>query len=120
MHSVITDFDEDEHVLDIPGYDSTESKKHAMKFIGALRTNYLHGGLVPSIVGAYLFSGNTFTKAFEFEVPSGFVSSKLDIVLGNHWRITPSMTFYFGKDPYKGVGLFRDRDEINLKIKYQF
>ena len=120
MHSYITDFDELEHILDVPGYDSTESKRHAMKAILALRSNYLHGKLVPSVAGAYLFSGNSFTDAFQTEYPSGFFSASTSIVLGNHWRVTPRVTFFFGKHPYKGVGLYRDRDEVNLKIRYQF
>ena len=27
---------------------------------------------------------------------------------------------FFGDNPYKGIGLFRDRDEVNLQVRYQF
>jgi hypothetical protein len=124
MHTYIADFEEDDNDLypfvDIPAYDSTEVTRHAMKAILALRTNYMHGMLVPSFTGAYLFGGNSVSDAFKFETPSGFASVKCDIVIGNHWRVTPAANFFFGKDPYRGAGLFRDRDELNLMVKYQF
>jgi len=36
------------------------------------------------------------------------------------WRMNVTVTDFFGADPYANVGLFRDRDEINLSLTAQF
>ena len=80
-------------------------------------TNYLHGQLTPKVVAAYIFPGNF--EDFEGK-SSGFISASLAVRLGVHWRLKLTVTDFFGADPYKSAGLFRDRDEINLGILCQF
>jgi hypothetical protein len=108
MQTCILDFDPEEHIIEIPNYDSTESKRNSFKLIGAVFTSYFHGLLTPKLVGIYAVS--------EGEIISG----SLSFILGNHWRAILAANFFIGSDPYKGVGLFRDRDEINATIKYQW
>jgi len=108
MHTWITDFDGAERIVEVPGYDGTLAKRHSFTLVGALFTNYLHGLLSPRIVGAYL-PGN-----------GGFLSAQLGVTLGDHWRFRLALNEFFGDNPYKGIGLFRDRDEVNITLKYQF
>jgi hypothetical protein len=95
-------------ILEIPGYDSTQAQEHSFRLVGALFTSYLHGMLTPRILGAWL-PGN-----------GGFMSLQLDVAIGNHWRILMAVNQFFGDNPYKGLGMFRDRDEVNVRVRYQF
>lgn len=108
MHSWILDFNPSERIIEVPGYDATLSKEHSFTIIGAIFTNYLHGMLSPRIIGAWLVDNG------------GFLSTQLGLTLGDHWRFRLALNMFFGANPYKGIGLFRDRDEVNLTIKYQF
>ena len=51
---------------------------------------------------------------------SGFVSLQLAISPSDNWRINLALTEFWGNKAYHGLGFFRDRDEINLRIRYQF
>jgi hypothetical protein len=108
MHSVVLDFDESEHLIDVPGYDSTPTKEHDIKLVAVAMTNYLHGLLKPKIVAVYALPKDA------------IISASLGFVIGNHWRANLAANMFIAEDPYKGIGFFRDRDEINLSVMYQF
>ncbi len=108
MHTWITDFEAADRIVEVPGYDATLSKRHSFTVVGAIFTNYLHGLLSPRIVGAWLPD------------QGGFLSAQLGVTLGDHWRFRIAWNGFFGDNPYKGIGLFRDRDEVNVTLKYQF
>lgn len=111
LHSIILDYDEKERMVAAAGYDSTRVSRHSMTIGGAIMTSYLHGLLVPSVSGGYLPQGGAH---------SGFLSLRLGLVLGTSMRAALTYTAFFGQDAYKGLGLFRDRDEVNLAASYQF
>lgn len=117
MHTAILDFDGGEHIQDIPGYDSTAVKQHAFKVIFAMGTRYLKGMIAPRLVAAWLVNSG---GKESLEASSGFISAQVGFIFGNHWRMKLAASFFMGGDPYKGAGMFRDRDEINLSIRYQF
>jgi len=110
LHTMVLDWDSKERYLDIPNLDSTETKQHSLTLVGAVTTSYLHGMLAPKIVGAYIPG----------PAPSGFVTAQMAMLFGNHWRAAVGATMFFGEDPYKGLGLFRDRDEVFARLQYQF
>ncbi len=101
---------EDEaNLVEIPGFNDYKVRKwDSMKFVFAAFTNYLHGMLTPKVIAAYVYPDN------------GFVAASLAVRLGVHWRLNFTATDFFGADGYKGAGLFRDRDELNLSILCQF
>jgi hypothetical protein len=110
MHTMVPDISEEEEsiLVEVPGFDDWNLQKHSMSLVAVINTQYLNGLLTPTIIGAWV-------------VPdSGFISASLDLRLGVHWRARLAVTDFFGKDAYKGAGLFRDRDEINLTILCQF
>lgn len=111
MHSMVPGMtEEDEELLvEVPGLNDYKTRKwDSMKFIFATFTQYLNGLLTPKLVVAYIYPD------------SAFISAELAVRLGDHWRVRLQVNDFFGADPYKGVGLFRDRDEINLSILCQF
>ena len=99
---------EREELVNIPGFNKYTVKPHEFKVIGVVGTSYFHGAFIPRVVGAYVHPH------------SGFIATTFGINLGNHVRLRLQITDFFGKDAYKGVGLFRDRDEINLRLRVQF
>lgn len=118
-------------VVDIPGYDTTMTSPYSTTLVFALLTNYFHGRFSPLIIAAYLpqymtddqvAHDWTFFAAIgeAFKKGSGFTSVQLRFSWDNHWRLELGMNQLYGYDPYKGVGLFRDRDEVYAKVKYQF
>jgi hypothetical protein len=110
MHTIVPNMsEEDKHILvEIPGFNEFLVKPHTMRIVGVIATNYFHGFLTPKIIGAYILPD------------SGFITAQVGFRLGDSWRLNLAVTDFFGKDPYKGVGLLRDRDEINLSIMCQF
>lgn len=119
MYSRVLDFEAEEHIIDVPGYDSTESNVESLTLVFSAFTYYFHGLLMPRLVAAYIPA-----KDFGFDLPDtyggGFVSGTFNFVLGTNWRATLGYTQFFGDNPYKGVGLFRDRDEAFARLRYQF
>lgn len=108
MHSVVLDYSEADNLIDIPGYDSSKTREHDIKLITSMFTNYLHGMLTPRLTVIYALPKDA------------IISASLGVVLGNHWRLNLQGNMFMGENPYRGVGLFRDRDEVNLSILYQF
>jgi len=123
LHSVVVDYDEDERMVSVPGFDSTMAKQHSLVTVFAIVTNYLHGLLKPKIVAVYIpdLAHPAWHEEWKAEnSDSGFLIAELGILLGNSWRAQVGWANFFGRKPYKGVGLFRDRDEAYLRLRYQF
>ena len=99
------------YMLGIPGYDTTEVSQMSTLFVFAALTSYWHGLFNPMVVAVYVHDN---------ENPSGFVSGKFRFVLGNHWRLETGVNQIFGTEPYVGLGLFDDRDEVYGKVTFQF
>ena len=118
LHSVVLDHDKTERMVSVPGFDSTMTKQHSLVVVGAIVTNYLHGMLKPKIVGVYI--PDLYNKKYSEACHAGFLITELGILLGNSWRMQVGWINFFGQDPYKSVGLFRDRDEAYLRLRYQF
>ena len=110
MHTVVPGLSDVEKsdLVEIPGYNEYTVRTHSWKAIGAMATSYYHGLLAPKLIGAYV------------SPQSGFLSLGLGVRLYDTWRLNLTATDFFGADPYQGVGLFRDRDEVNLTAQCQF
>jgi len=141
MHTVILDYDEDDQIIDVPGFDSTLVKRNAFTFVFSAFTNYFHGLMTPKLLVVYIpgtkddvtdedlaacaDAAQECTEemnryAYEGSNDSGLVSGSLGFTLGTSWRLTTGVNVFWGGDPYKGLGLFRDRDEVFTKLQYQF
>ncbi len=128
FHSWIADFEpasvadcasvKGDCILEVPGYDSTLMRRHHFRLGGSLFTSYLNGMLTPRVSGAWVFAADGWRR--NFKDGGGFLSVGVDLAFGRHWRLGVAVNQFFGDDPYYGMGLFRDRDEVNLKVRYQF
>jgi len=133
-HTVVPGLSETDKIdlIEIPGLNDFKVKVHSMKFIFAAFTNYLHGLLTPKVVIAWIppdpdrigrkDTDPSKMSSADFFTKSGmFISASLGLRLGDHWRAQLTVTDFFGwGGGYSGVGLFRDRDEINLSVLCQF
>lgn len=97
------------YATSITGYDTTKIDEIQSMYTIGILTSYARGLVSPTIIGVYDENSN-----------SGFVSTQLDFAFGDHWRIKAAYNFIEGEHPYEGLGLFRDRDEANLRVRYQF
>lgn len=118
MHTAILDFDSSDMAVEIPGYDTTVLQPHSFKLIGAIFTSYLHGMLSPKIVGVWAFARD---PSGELVDQGGLLSASLGMAFGDHWRLNLALNEFFqGHSKYDGLGLFADRDEVNLSVRFQF
>jgi hypothetical protein len=97
------------YAVAIPGYDTTKLAEISTTYALGIVTSYFQGLMSPTIVGVYDENNN-----------AGLVSTALDFTIGNMWRIKLAYNFIEGEHPYQGLGLFRDRDEVNLRVRCQF
>jgi hypothetical protein len=51
---------------------------------------------------------------------SGFVSFDVGFRVGPHYRFNVTVTDFFGGNPYRDIGLFRDRDEVHASATVLF
>lgn len=105
-------------ILEVPGYDSTLMRRHHFRVGWSLFTSYLHGMITPRVSGAWLFAADAWRR--NFKNGGGFLSVGVDFAFGRHWRLGLAVNQFFGDDPYYGMGFFRDRDEVNFRVRYQF
>jgi hypothetical protein len=110
IHSIVPGLDEkkDAQLTEIPGFNDYDVMQHQMKFALAIATIYMRGFLVPKVVGGFVYPD------------SGFYSLDLGVNLSPKFGMHLTATDFIGSDPYQRLGLFRDRDELNLSATVQF
>lgn len=98
------------YIVNIPGYDCTKVSKYSTMYAAALLTSYAHGLVSPFFVFVYEENSQSFLS-----------STALNFSFGNNWRVKLAYNQIYSPDPYDfALALFRDRDEVNLRIRYQF
>jgi len=97
------------YITSITGYDTTKIDEIQTQYIFATFTSYIYGMLTPKIIAVY-----------DENSKSMILSNSLALSFGDNWRILAAYNFIEGAKPYEGLGLFRDRDELNMRIRYQF
>jgi hypothetical protein len=116
MHTAVPTLTEDDvktgYLREVPGYNKWEAQKHSYRVIFAARTNYLNGKITLGLTGAYIPN--------PYADDSGFYSIDLGFRFGPHYRLNVTATDFFGKDPYRDLGLFRDRDELHAALSVLF
>ena len=60
------------------------------------------------------------TRSIETTGQGGFYSIDVGFRIGPIYRLNVIVTDFVGKDPYRDVGLFRDRDEIATNFTVLF
>ncbi|MCB9488360.1 MAG: hypothetical protein H6684_06485 [Deltaproteobacteria bacterium] len=115
------------HIVYAPGYDTTIPANMDTILVWAMFTSYFHGAFTPGVTAIYkprhVLMIEDASDVFDweaFEEGSGFVATSFKFAFGNHWRPEVGFNYIFGQDPYYDLGLYRDRDEVYAKVKYQF
>lgn len=116
FHSVIPGLNMDSleggRLTQIPGYNLWQLQKHTYRVAAFARTNYLHGKIEVAMTGVYM--PNPYAK------DSGYYSVNVGFRLGEHYRLNLVVTDFVGKDPYRDLGMFRDRDELLANLTVLF
>jgi hypothetical protein len=114
MHTFVPTLTEDDTTFmrEVPGYNGWKAQEHSYRVIFAARTNYLNGRISLGLTGAYF--PNPYAK------DSGFYSIDVGFRFGPHYRLNITATDFVGKDPYRDLGLFRDRDELHAALAILF
>lgn len=109
-HTLVPTYDEakDSILVEIPGYNNYKVETNLMQVAFAVATIYMKGFLVPKVIGALVFPDSAF---YSLDLGINF-SAKVGIHL--------VATDFIGSDPYKRLGLFRDRDEFNMSLTCRF
>ncbi len=114
MHTAVPGADDikDNASVQVVGYNDWRIQRHSYTVVFYATTNYWNGLFTPRLTGVYM--PNPYYK------DSGFVSLDLGFRLGPHYRVNVMATDFVGKDPYRDIGLFRDRDEIHASATVLF
>lgn len=99
--------------ITIPSYMETFVQTHEMRLVGVISTNYMNGFITPTLVGVYTLPDTNGDM-------DGYYNLSVSFRFGEYWRMKVALTDFFGSDPYKGIGMFRDRDEVNLSLTCLF
>ena len=116
MHSFIPAHDmnseEGQKWVQAPTFNLWQLQKHTYRVVGLARTSYMHGLISLEMMGVYM--PNPYAK------DSGFYTVDVGFRLGPHYRVNVTVTDFVGKDPYRDIGLYRDRDEIAANLTVLF
>jgi len=111
-HTLVPGYDEQDPkhaiLVEIPGYDNYRVENSLMQVSFAVVAVTLKGFLVPKVIGALVLPD------------SGFYSLDLGINFSPSVGIHLVATDFFGENPYERLGLFRDRDEVNISLTGRF
>jgi hypothetical protein len=102
----------DYQLVQVPLYNEWAAQKHSLALVGMAQTTYLYGAITPRITGAWLpnlYAGD-----------SGFYSLDVEFRLATNYGLNLRATDFFGADPYRELGLYRDRDEVHATLTIQY
>lgn len=99
-------------LVHLVGFNQWQLQRHSLRVAGIARTSYLNGRITVAATGVYM--PNPYAK------DSGFYSVDVGVRLGTHYRLNVVVTDFVGKDPYRDMGLFRDRDELAASLTVLF
>lgn len=114
MHTRVMNLDDikDSDLVQQIGYNDWRVQQNSYTLVFFATTNYFHGIFTPRLTGVYI--PNPYYR------DSGFVSLDLGFRIGPHYRVNVMATDFVGKNPYRDLGLFRDRDEVHASVTVLF
>jgi hypothetical protein len=131
-HTIITDFDKDEYILGVPGYDSTVLARNEYRIVGALFSTWLRGHISGKIAAGYIPREVGWKVEKEGQVEtwslrkrpsshgSGFMTLGMGFKVWAGLRVNVAYNHFFGDEAYSDLGFYRDRDEVNFVVRYQY
>jgi hypothetical protein len=114
MHTAVPTLDplKDANAVQVVGYNDWSAQKHSYTVVAYATTTYLNGIFTPRLTGVWII--NPYYK------DSGYYSIDLGFRVGPHYRVNVMATDFIGKNPYRDIGLFRDRDELHASVTVLF
>lgn len=114
MHTTVPTLDpiKDANAVQVVGYNDWRAQKNSYTVIAFATTQYFNGIFIPRLTGAWIV--NPYYK------DSGFYSIDLGFRIGPHYRVNVMATDFIGKNAYRDIGLFRDRDELHASVTVLF
>jgi hypothetical protein len=115
IHSAVPTLDvqgADAKLVEVPIYNAWQAQKQSFSVAMQVRTSYLRGRVTPRLTGAWLPN--------RYAGDSGFYSADVDLRLATNYLLNLRVTSFVGKDPYRELGLFRDRDELHAALTIQY
>lgn len=114
MHTAVANLDDvkDSDLVQALGYNDWRVQKNSYTLVFFATTNYFHGIFTPRLTGVYMPN--------PYYADSGFVSLDLGFRIGPHYRVNVMATDFVGKNPYRDLGLWRDRDELHASLTVLF
>ncbi|MET0284347.1 MAG: DUF1302 family protein [Polyangiales bacterium] len=114
MHTAVTDLDRvrDSDLVQVVGYNDWRINKNSYTLVFFATTNYMRGIITPRLTAVYMPS--------PYYKDSGFVSLDVGFRIGPHYRLNVTVTDFVGKNPYRDLGFFRDRDEVHGSLTVLF
>jgi hypothetical protein len=119
----------DQGLVAVPGYNDWRIPANTYTVVGFATTQYLHGLIIPKLTGAVVMNpdykdDNPDKGSKQYDenqkIASGFVSFDVGFRVGPHYRFNVTVTDFFGGNPYRDIGLFRDRDEVHASATVLF
>jgi hypothetical protein len=131
QHTHIFDVDDikDVGLTNVVGFNDWRIPKNSYTVVGFATTQYLHGLIIPRLTGAMIINpdykdDNPIKTSATYDegqkILSGFVSFDVGFRVGPHYRFNVTVTDFFGGNPYRDIGLFRDRDEVHASATVLF
>jgi hypothetical protein len=114
MHTAVPTLDpiKDANAVQVVGYNDWLAQKHSFTLVAFATTTYWNGIFTPRLTGVWVV--NPYYK------DSGYYSIDLGFRIGPHYRVNVMATDFIGKNPYRDLGLFRDRDELHASVTVLF
>jgi hypothetical protein len=114
MHTAVPTLDpiKDANAVQVVGYNDWLAQKHSYTVVAYATTTYWNGIFTPRLTGVWII--NPYYK------DSGYYSIDLGFRVGPHYRVNVMATDFIGKNPYRDIGLFRDRDELHASVTVLF
>ncbi len=113
MHTRVAGLDrQDDNLVQIVGYNDWRVQKNSYTLVFFATTNYFHGIITPRLTGVWIVN--------PYYQDSGFVSLDIGFRIGPHYRVNVTATDFIGKNPYRDLGFFRDRDELHASLTVLF
>lgn len=128
-HVFGVDDDDDSDLTNVVGYNDWRIPANSYTVVGFATTQYLHGLIIPRLTGAMVINPDYKDDNPNKDAPnydegqktlSGFVSFDVGFRVGPHYRFNVTVTDFFGGNPYRDLGLFRDRDEVHASATVLF
>jgi hypothetical protein len=113
MHTAVAKLSaRDDDLVQVIGYNDWRVQKNSYTVVAFATTNYMNGIITPRLTGVWIVN--------PYYQDSGYVSLDVGFRIGPHYRVNVTATDFIGKNPYRDLGFFRDRDELHASLTVLF